>query len=140
MSDTTPQCTGSDEAAIRAVEADYDAAWNAGDVGSAARLFTSDAVVVNPSGGVSSGIGEIRESLGALLSGVGRGSTHSSQILAVRLVASDVAIVDGEATIEGFGHAKSRLRHRFTDVLVHQGGEWRITQVRAYVFMPPPDA
>lgn len=54
----------------------------------------------------------------------------------------DVALADGEAVIEGLkapdGGALPPIVHRFTDVLVRDGGGWRIAQIRAYVFMDGP--
>jgi len=132
--------TPADEAAIRALESAYDAAWNAGDAAAAARLFVPDAVVVNPSDGISLGRDAVEQSLQELFAGRGRGSQHISHLLAIYFVTSDVAVLDGEAVIIGFGGGLSPLRHRFTDVLVRRDGEWRIAQVRAYVFMPLPDS
>ena len=127
-----------DEAAIRAVEAAYDRAWDAGDVAAILRLCDADVVVIDPFGGTSVG----REGMGRLLSslfdGAGKGSTHSSEIVGVHFVTDDVALADGEATIEGFAASPAggeSLRHRFTDVLVRGAEGWRIAQVRAYVFM-----
>jgi len=77
--------------------------------------------------------------LADLLAGVGRGSTHSSEIIGIHVVTDDVALVDGEAVIEGFkaddGRTMAPLRHRFTDVFVKGEGGRLITHVRAYVFM-----
>ena len=36
------------------------------------------------------------------------------------------------------GVALPPLVHRFTDVLVQDAGVWRISQIRAYVFMTGP--
>jgi uncharacterized protein (TIGR02246 family) len=126
-----------DELAIRNVEAGYDTAWNRGDALGAARFFTEDAVVINPSGGSSAGREAIERSLSDLLEGRGRGSTHRSEIVSIHFLKDDVALLDGEAVIVGFGDESATLRHRFTDVLVRVGGGWRIAQVRAYVFLPP---
>jgi hypothetical protein len=45
-----------------------------------------------------------------------------------------VAIVDGEALIEGgeFADFSTLAHHRFTDVLVRSGDVWLIAQIRAY--------
>jgi ketosteroid isomerase-like protein len=65
-------------------------------------------------------------------------------VKAVRFVSADVALVDGEAVIEGFrttaGTVMPPLRHRFTDVLVKEDARWLVAHVRAYIFMPRPDA
>ena len=137
---TIKRKTPADEAAIRALESAYDAAWNAGDAAAAARLFVPDAVVVNPSGGISLGRDAVEQSLQELFAGRGRGSQHISHLLAIYFVTNDVAVLDGEAVIIGFGAGPSPLRHRFTDVLVRHEGAWRIAQVRAYQFMLLPDA
>jgi uncharacterized protein (TIGR02246 family) len=131
-----------DEAAIRELEAAYDAAWNAADVEALIAPFTADATIVDPFGGVSTGRAEIERLLGDLLAGSGRGSTHAGEILAVRFVTGDVALADGEAVIEGLsapdGSAAPRIVHRFTDVLVRSDEGWRIAQIRAYVLMEGP--
>ncbi len=119
-----------DEAAIRALEAGYDAAWGAGDLDALLACFAGGATVVDPFGGVSSGRPRIRELLGELLSGSGRGSTHEATIVGVHFVTDDVALADGEALIEGLTAADGNLRppitHRFTDVMVRGRGGWRI--------------
>jgi uncharacterized protein (TIGR02246 family) len=128
-----------DEAAIRALEAAYDAAWNAGDVEALTAPFTPDATIVDPFGGVNSGRAEIERLFAVLLAGAGRGSTHAGAILGVRFVTDDVALADGEAVIEGLtrpdGRSMPPIAHRFTDVLVRGDGGWRIAGIRAYVFM-----
>ena len=119
-----------DEAAVRAVESAYDVAWNAGDVAAVLSLLTDRVVITNPSG---------ETTLAALMDGPARGSKHTSEVVAVRFVKSDVALVDGLATISGFGEHSEPLRHNYTDVLVRTSDGWRIDQVRAYVFMQLPD-
>jgi uncharacterized protein (TIGR02246 family) len=128
----------SDEAAVRAVEAEYDRAWNTADILSIMRLVTDDVVVTNPSGETSVGREAMRRSLVALFEGAAKGSVHTSDILSVYFVTDDVALVDGAATIDGFGASGSPLKHYYTDVLLQHDDGWRIAQVRAYTFMPPP--
>ena len=128
-----------DEAAVRAVESAYDVAWNAGDVAAVLSLLTDRVVITNPSGETTVGRDEAASSLAALMDGPARGSKHTSEVVAVRFVKSDVALVDGLATISGFGEHSEPLRHNYTDVLVRTSDGWRIDQVRAYVFMQLPD-
>ncbi len=131
-----------DEAAICALEAAYDAAWNAADLQALTAPFTPDATIIDPFGGVSSGRAEIERLLWTLLAGAGRGSTHAGEIRDVRFVTDDVALADGEAVIEGLrkpdGSSMPPIVHRFTDILVRGDGGWRIAQVRAYVLMDGP--
>lgn len=124
-----------DREGVLAVEAAYDAAWNAGDVDALADCFAEDAVLVNPRGQVTAGRPEIRERLGEFLRGEARGSRHTSRATRVPFVAPDVAIVDGEALITGaapFG----AIEHRFTDVIVRAGDRWVIAHIRAYRATP----
>lgn len=132
------QSTQADEAAVRAVEAAYDAAWNAGDLASLLDLLTDRVVIINPYGEMTTGRSAVEASFTALFDGVARGSTHSSQIRAVHFVSPDVALVDAEAVISNFGSGPEPLRHSFTDVLVRVRDGWRIDHVRAYAFIPRP--
>ena len=127
------------EAAVRAVESAYDVAWNAGDVAAVLDLLTDSVVITNPSGESTVGRDAAAASFAALMDGPARGSKHMSEVVAVRFVKSDVALVDGLATISGFGEHSEPLQHNYTDVLVRTSDGWRIDQVRAYVFMQLPD-
>jgi uncharacterized protein (TIGR02246 family) len=129
-----------DEAAIRGVEQAYDSAWNRGDVGALVALFRDEAVIVNPRGQTVRGRAELEPLIRQFLGGPARGSTHRSVIEKVHFLGDDVAIVDGEATLDGMigaeGEPEPPLVHRFTDVLTRTRGSWLIAHVRAYVYMP----
>jgi len=125
----------SEEAAVRAVEHDYDAIWTAGDTAGLLSLFTPDAVIINPYCEVWTGLAQIGPALKAFLAGEGAGSSHASRLKHVFFISPDVALVDGEATLKGKGFSGGELVHSFTDVLVKREGAWRINQVRAYGFM-----
>jgi uncharacterized protein (TIGR02246 family) len=126
---SSPRDRGRNEATIRAVERVYDTAWNVGDVRSLVAIFAQEAVVVNPLGEMASGRAEIERVIGEFLSVVSR----------VQFVTDDVAVVDGEATLEWLagpnGATAQPLVHRFTDVLIKKHGTWFIAHVRAYVLM-----
>jgi uncharacterized protein (TIGR02246 family) len=105
----TPNDRASDEAAIRAIESAYDSAWNAGDITSILQLCTEDVVVIDPSGGTSVGRDGMERSLASLFSGVGKGSTHTSEIMGVHFVTDDVA----QTLVHGCdGQRKTWLAHR----------------------------
>jgi len=130
-----------DEAAVRAVEQAYDAAWNAADVDALVALLSPDAMVVTPFGDVARGRAEIQHLLQQFLAGPGRGSHHISLVWGIAFVTDNVAVVDAEARIEGLigpDAPQSSLVHKFTDILVKKDGKWRIAHVRAYVFSTPP--
>jgi uncharacterized protein (TIGR02246 family) len=131
-----------DEVAIRALEEAYDSAWNAGDVRSLVAAFTPDAVIVNPMGKRAQGQAEISRVLEEFLGGAARGSRHKSVVFGVEFIGDDVALVDGEARLEGMTGAgevmAAPLVHRFTDLVVKRGGAWKVAQVRAYIFISSP--
>ena len=131
----TPEERAADEAAIRELERAYDSAWNAADLPALTGLLAPDIVVIDPLGRTSAGRDAVESMLAAVLDTFGRGSSHASEIERVSLVTDDVALADGEAVITGFrdaaGEVTPPFRHRFTDVVVRTGGEWRIAHVRA---------
>ncbi len=136
---SSPRDRGRNEATIRAVERVYDTAWNVGDARFLVAIFAQEAVVVNPLGEMASGRAEIERVIGEFLSGPARGSKHTSVVSRVQFVTDDVAVVDGEATLEWLagpnGATAQPLVHRFTDVLIKKHGTWFIAHVRAYVLM-----
>lgn len=140
MADTAAQTR--DEQAIRAVEAAYDAAWDAGDLAGLLALLAPDVVVVNPFGEATQGRDDFGRSLASLIASGASGSRHRSRILGVRFVTDDVAVLDGEATIDGLppdvAAGNGPVVHRFTDLFVRKDGVWLIAQIRAYVHMTRP--
>ncbi len=121
-----------DEERVREVELAYDRAWIAADIDAVLACLTDDAVVVTPRGEVAHGKAEFRELLSAFLNGPAHGSVHESRIVRIDFVTADVAIVSGEASI----YTPERLgalavTHRFTDILVHKQGSWKIAHIRA---------
>ena len=121
-----------EDAAIRAVEEAYDAAWNRGDARAVADAFEADAIVVNPRGAVAVGKADFERIITELLQGPFRGSTHTSRITRIHYPIDGVAVVDGEAIIR---HGAESTVHSFTDILIRRDGRWQISDVRAYVFM-----
>lgn len=136
MSHSAEQHRLENERLIRAVEADYDDAWTAGDIDRLLSLLTPDAVIVNPYGAIARGTAEIGVMLRGVRDADDPSSTHTSVVKAVHFVTDDVALADGEATIERIvlpGHdTAGTFTHSYTDVLVKRDGVWRIAQIRAY--------
>jgi uncharacterized protein (TIGR02246 family) len=132
----TSSSPAADEAAVRAVEAAYDAAWQAGDLDGLLACLSEDAVLINPRGEMARGHTEIRRELESVLRGPAAGSKHTSVISGVEFLTPDVAIVDGEARIEGPAQEQPEqprytLAHRFTDILVRKDQAWAIEHIRA---------
>lgn len=124
-----------DELRLKAREESYDQAWNDGDVTSLVDLFVEDAMVVNPRGEMARGRDEIHRALGQFLKGDAKGSRHVSRISQIEFVTEEVALVDGEATLEGVTDSRGEsinITHSYTDVFVKKNGDWYISHVRGY--------
>jgi uncharacterized protein (TIGR02246 family) len=119
---------------IRKREAAYDKAWKIGDIEAILACFTKDATIISPRGDVIHGLSEIKVVFKELLNSSAKNSQHSTKILQINHVTDDVAVVDGEAIIEGaeFEEKSSLAHHRFTDILVQKDDTWLISQIRAY--------
>ena len=130
-----------DDLAIRELERDYDTAWNRGDVAYLASLYHRDAIVVNPLGETARGQFAIRAALEVFLQGAARHSQHSTSISRISHVGDRVAVVDGEARLEGVHGATasdSAVSHAFTDIVLMDGTRWVLVHTRAYVFLRSP--
>ena len=128
-----------DEKDIRALESEYDAAWQEGNIEALMACLTEDAVLVNPLGQIARGNTEIKKMFSKFLNGSLKGSKHKSQILRVDFITKDVAIVDGQAFIDDVEVSDlslaSALNHRFTDIVVKRNNSWAIAHIRAYTLI-----
>ena len=122
-----------EEARIRKTEAAYDQAWQQGDIEGIMVYFTDDAVLISPRGDVAIGKEQIRNLLSNFLGSEARDTKHTSRITRISFVTDDVAVVDGEAFIEGSDKLSDSVKHHsFTDILVRTGNGWLISQIRAH--------
>lgn len=122
-----------DEQLIRKTEASYDSAWQQGNIESLIVCFTDDAVLISPRGDEAFGKEQIRNLFTDFLGREGKSTKHTSRITRISFVTNDVAVVDGEAFIEGPENLSTAvMHHRFIDVLVRNGDGWLISQIRAF--------
>ena len=121
-----------DETAVRGVETEYDAAWDAGDIPGILACLTEDAVLVTPHGETVIGHAAIRRELELVLSRFGGDSKHTSSLSRVTFVSPEVAVVDGEARVVSgeSGPPAASQRHRFTDILLKRRDRWLIAHIR----------
>lgn len=122
-----------DDAAVRAIEDDYDQAWSRADLDQILRCLDDHVVLVSPRGQVAVGHEEARAALSAFLTTEAAGTKHHSEITRLSFVNEAVAVVDGTATITRGDDVV--VTHPFTDVLKRSQGQWRIAHIRAYAFM-----
>jgi uncharacterized protein (TIGR02246 family) len=141
----------SDETTIRQILEEEVAAWNKGDADAYSRHFATDGTFTNLVGMFFTGRDAFRERHDQIFKGAYRGSTKQEDIVSLKFVRPDVAIVETLQTVTGFqkllpgtsADAKGRLRTRLLQVLVKNGGEWKIAayhnvDVKAGVTAPEP--
>lgn len=122
-----------DEERIRKTESAYDKAWQHGDIESMMVCFTNDAILISPRGDTAIGKKQVRNLLSSFLRSEAKSTKHTSHITRISFVTDDVAVVDGEAFIEGSENLSPPVKHHsFTDILVRTGDVWLIAQIRAY--------
>lgn len=121
------------EEQIRKTEAAYDQAWQQGDIEAIMLCFTDDAVLISPRGDVAIGKEQVRHLLSNFIAHEAKNTKHTSHINRISFVTDDVAVVDGDAYIEGSKNlSDSDKHHSFTDILVRIGSVWFISQIRAH--------
>jgi uncharacterized protein (TIGR02246 family) len=140
-----------EEAAVRKVIQDQVTAWNRGDADAYSKNFAADGTFTNLSGMFFTGREAFRQRHEQIFKTVYRGTTKHEDIVSIRFVRPDVAIVETLQTVTGFqallpgttADAKGRLRTRLLQVLVKDGGDWKIAayhnvDVKAGVSLPEP--
>jgi uncharacterized protein (TIGR02246 family) len=128
------QSKAGDEAAVRAVVANYVAARERGDAAAVAAVFTETVDQLTSSGEWRRG----RDALvrGTLASSKTNSGARTITIKTVRFPAADVAIADGEYVIAATSSASTR--NMWTSfVMIRSGGQWRIDAIRNMLPAPP---
>jgi uncharacterized protein (TIGR02246 family) len=140
-----------DETAIRNIIQEEITAWNAGDAVAYARHFAADGTFTNVRGQFFTGRQAFMERHDFVFKGQFKGSTLKQDIVSLKFVQPNVAIVEVLTSVTGIQQlspgtstdAKGRLRTRLLQVMVKDGGEWMIvayhnTDVKADVPLPDP--
>lgn len=140
-----------EEAAIRKILDEEVAAWNKGDADAYSRHFATDGTFTNLLGTFFQGREAFRERHAQIFSGAYRGSRKELEVVSLKFVRPDVAIVETLQTVSGFqkllpgtsADAKGRLQTRLLQVLVKDGSEWKIAtyhnvDVKGGVAAPEP--
>jgi uncharacterized protein (TIGR02246 family) len=140
-----------DEAAVRSIIKDEIAVWNAGDAAAFARHFAADGTFTNIRGQFFTGREAFTERHDFIFKGIYRGTTMKQDVVSLKFVRPDVAVVETLTAVIGIqkmppglsADDKGRLRSRLLQVMVKDGGEWKIaafhnTDVRPDVPVPDP--
>lgn len=128
------QTKGPDPAGIADATQSFVAAWNRGDAKGISESFAMDGSLVIPQGLMIQGRAAIEGFYQDVFTRGYRGSRAASSIKRIRNLREDVAVVDGEWSIEGAhdagGNPREAERGIFFAVLVRNDGKWLITALR----------
>ena len=143
--------TKSDESAIRKIIDDEVTAWNRGDAVMYSRQFAADGTFTNIRGQFFTGYDAFLKQHEVIFSGIFKGSVVQQDVVALRFVGRDVAVVETLNAVTGMpatspgtnADDKGRLRTRLLQVVAKQAGEWKIVayhnvDVKPGVTVPEP--
>jgi len=140
-----------DETAIRDTIQEEIAAWNSGDAAAYSRHFAPDGTCTNIRGQFFTGHQAFLERHEYLFKGPFQGSTAKQDVVSLKFVRPDVAVVEVLTSVTGIRQLspgthtdeKGPLRTRLLQVMVKDGGEWKIvayhnTDIKPDVPVPDP--
>jgi uncharacterized protein (TIGR02246 family) len=127
--------TSLDEAAVRNLVQEEITAWNSGDATAYSRHFAADGTFTNIRGQFFTGRESFIQKHEDLFTGPFHGSTLKQDIVSLKFVRPDVAVVEVLTSVTGIPKLfpgtntddKGRLRTRLLQVVVKDDGEWKIT-------------
>ena len=129
--------TKTDEAAIRKILEEEVTMWDRGDADGYSRNFAANGTFTNVQGMFFTGYKAFRDRHEQIFKGQFRGTVLQLEVVSLRFVAPDVAVVDTLSWVSGFSKAgpppdlnldaNGRLRTRLLLVLVRDGNDWKIT-------------
>jgi uncharacterized protein (TIGR02246 family) len=126
---------GADEAAIRKLVQQHDAARNTADFKVMGAAFTDDADQLTSAGEWRKGRAAIEKGVAQGIAGPYKGGKYTTKIDTVRMVAPNVALADGSFEIANLAGGGTRRGHA-AYVMVKSGGQWRIAASRTMVPTP----
>lgn len=130
----------SEDAALKGLISSFTSAWHQGDAHALSMFWLADGDFINPSGQMLHGRKEIEAFYAGAFARGYAGSTATASIDKVRLVRSDLAVVDGTFEITGAvtpdHQAIPPESGRYTVVAEKRDGKWWIIANRE---MEPPE-
>ncbi|HZF15041.1 MAG TPA: SgcJ/EcaC family oxidoreductase [Steroidobacteraceae bacterium] len=123
-----------DEIAIRKIIKDEIAAWNRGDAAAYSRQFAADGTFTNIRGQFFVGHEAFLKRHEVIFQGIFRNTTLQQDIVSLKFIGSDVAVVDMLTSVAGMAEtppgtvpdSKGRLRTRLLQVVAKRGADWWI--------------
>jgi uncharacterized protein (TIGR02246 family) len=129
--------TSPNETAIRKILEEEVTTWNRGDTDGYSRHFATEGTFTNVQGMFFVGYKAFRDRHEEIFKGQFRGTVLRQEVVSLRFVRPDVAVVDTLTWVSGFPNAgpppvvhadtKGRLRTRLLQVFVKDGDDWKIS-------------
>jgi uncharacterized protein (TIGR02246 family) len=129
-----PKTGGGDEAAIRRVLQDYDAARTRADVKAVAALFTEDGDQLTSASEWRRGRAQVEKGTAQSLTTSYKGGKYVTNVETVRMLGPGIALA--EAAFEIANIAGGSRKGHTTFVLVKSGDRWQIALARSMVPTP----
>lgn len=134
----------SSEAAIRATDVAFAAAWNHHDAAAMAATWAQDGDLINPFGRVAKGRVAIQTMLTDEHSKVFRSSTYTPGQLSIRFIDPDVAVAESETAISGAlnpdGTPAPTMNVHIIRVIEKRDGKWLTVTARPVIYPAAPVA
>jgi uncharacterized protein (TIGR02246 family) len=135
-----------DEAAIRAIIQEEITSWNAGDAKVYSQHFAEDGTFTNVRGEFYRGHKEYLDRHEVIFRGMFKGSKLTQEIVSLRFVRPDVAIVETLTEVTGYkdlrlgtsADSSGKLRTRLMQVMTKQAGAWTIQTYHNTDIKTPP--
>ena len=126
-----------DSLAIRNILIEETDSWNMGDAESYSRHFAEEGTFTNILGLFSKGHNGFLVRHEQIFNGVFRGTEMRQDVVSIKFLRPDVAIVETLTWVKGFSEDgppegtylddKGRLRTRLLQVMVREGSDWKIS-------------
>ncbi len=137
---------------VRQIIRNESKAWNAGDAIGYSRDFASDGMFTNIRGESFTGYDAFLRQHDVIFKGVFKGTTVQQDIVVLRWVEPNVALVETLTAVSGLAgppppgatlDAKGRLRTRLLQVIARHGSEWKVVayhnvDVKRGITLPEP--
>lgn len=131
----------SDEQKIRARTEEFADAWNKHDPAAMTALWSVDGDLINPFGRRAKSMTEIQKLFQDEHGAAMKQSTYKIVSQSVRFIEPNLALVDQDAEITGVANpdgTTATIKPHVAALMRKSGGQWWITSVRAYSYLPPP--